>query len=1108
MTYRFITLLFVLTGLVQASVINLADVTSTLGPNFIRDDAVIGGNDNTTANFNRDLSGVWSAGSQVNLSGIGWASRSTGTLATSATVTFTDLGPDDLFGTIDDVVVGTITDSLTFSGAGEYAWSFDTPVVFTSTGSTLRINIASNGVIVRKTMNGTSTTQDSVKLSIAGTSTGGPAVNNTAAASGNWDEINWDTGSGTATGELGDSDTALIGSHKSVVYRGIPAAETVATINLGQNSSNKGQGRLNVTSGSLTVSSNLAAGRNHSENDSFLEMSGGTMTIQGDANFGMSFLDSDGSLIISGGSFSVNGNLNMGHFDRGGAMMRYHNLGSSAAVAVTGQLNLGRCVLDLKFDGGYTHAPGSVITLVTYGSRSGQFKNFRNKDEFSCGANRFKINYDVPSGGSQSITLTALTNFTTQNTPPNIIFVLSDDQGYADNQLNGHPTWADKYPMPRVQSLASAGVRFTSAYVSGGVCHASRCGILTGVHQQSFGVDNNSARGASVAVRSIPRRLQSLGYRTYGVGKWHLGETIEYHPNNRGFDQWYGMSLGSRSYYSVIGAPQEEQQLFQDQLTPDFDGETGEYLTDRIGDAVVDMIDDHVNNHASQPFYVYMSFTAVHGPMDIQAGDARFTRLKNEFNLTLADYSGSPLLGTTAALSQQNRYEQAAMALALDENIGKVLDKVATEGLTSNTIIVYMTDNGGTSASANGSNYSINYPLAGAKGSNCKEGAIRVPCAMQWPGVVPAAQNIDTPVTALDFMATFVNAGGAPAAARNGLDGLDLIPLIKDGIPMPVDRVLTFRGNGNASGGTSIRMGDWKLRIDDSVSQTPKLFNISTNIGEGSDVSSSNTAMVSSLMNRLRAWESRTITTFDGSGKLVVGSDLQAYPILGGYRLNNEISTVRYASGTIREVITTSADWGYSFYVRSTELTDGAGAKLVYALSDSAIRANFIQLEIDFENNEISIQEGKTGCSASSSIVSLPQGTFGQAKVSYQSSTSTLTFSMGDSQVSLALTGSYSALGYFGVGAAAMEGEMTTLRASSLLKQSVELSGTDDVSIQIEFTHDTPFAIVAERSTDLNTFQKDEDILIESLGGGLYRATGKQTPASQREFFRMMLNQP
>jgi arylsulfatase A-like enzyme len=1107
MIYRLITLLFVLTGSVQAADITLADVTSTLGPNFIQDDAVIGGNNNTTANFNRDVSGVWTAGSEVNISGIGWASKAGGTLATSATVTFTDLGPDDLFGTADDALVGTVTDSLIFATAGEYAWSFDTPIAFTSTGSTLRINIVSNGVIVRKTINSTSTNQDSVKLSIAGTFTGGPPVVNTATASGNWDQINWDTGSGTANGGLGDSATALIGQYNTVVYRGIPATETVATLNLGQSSSSKGQGRLRVSSGSLSVSGSMAVGRNHTQNDSFLELSGGNMTIQGDANFGMSALDSDGALTISGGSFAVNGNLNMGHYHKGGAMMRFLNPGSSAAVDVIGELNLGSCVLDLTFDGTYSHVPGTVITLVSYGSRYGQFKNFRHGDEFNCGPNRYRIDYDVPNGGNDTITLTSLANYNPTGTQPNIIFILSDDQGYADIQLNGEATWAAKYPMPRLQTIADAGVRFSSAYVTGGVCHPSRCGILTGIYQQRIGVDTNSAAGVSVVARSVPRRLQSLGYRTYGVGKWHMGETVEYHPNNRGFDQWYGMWLGARSYYSIIGDSKEELTVFQDQMEPDFVAETGEYLTDRIGDKTVEFIDDHVTNHASQPFYIYMSFTAVHGPIDIVAGDPRFTRLQNEFSLTVADYAGSPALGTTVADSQTRRHQLAAMTLALDENIGKVLDKVSAEGLSNNTIIVYMTDNGGT-AQNGGGNSSINKPLRGSKGGNCQDGSIRVPCAMQWPGAVPSGQVLDTPISSLDFMATFVKAGGAPAAVRNGLDGLDLEPLLKDGVPLSSERVLTFRGGGNLAGGSAIRKGDWKLLIDnDLVSPVTTLHNITTNIGEMSDVSGANPDIVADLLQRFSAWEARTVTPFQSNGGIVLDAGLQPYGIHGGYRLKNETSGTQYLSGPIRFANTMASDWGYSFYARSNELSEVAGAKLVYALSDSTNRANFIRLVMDYENSQISIEEGKTGGSATVSVPSLPKREFDQAKVSYTASNSTLVFSLGGVDVSLVLSGSYSDLKYYGVGASAMEGELTSLRASSLVTQRMATSGVDDFEVQVEFANDIPFGIIAERSNDLNTFQKDEDILIESLGGGKYRATGKRTPAAEREFFRMQLDQ-
>jgi arylsulfatase A-like enzyme len=166
----------------------------------------------------------------------------------------------------------------------------------------------------------------------------------------------------------------------------------------------------------------------------------------------------------------------------------------------------------------------------------------------------------------------------------------------------------------------------------------------------------------ALRVRTIPRILQGLGYRTYGVGKWHLGHNVEFHPNLRGFDRWYGMWAGSRSFY----ASSTENTVFQNQMVPDFASEQSPvYVTDRIGNRAVEFIDEHLAAAPDDPLFMFVSFTAVHSPMDIIPGDPRFARLQNEFSLTAADYQNSPIIhdGSNQATVDQNRYELAAMTL-------------------------------------------------------------------------------------------------------------------------------------------------------------------------------------------------------------------------------------------------------------------------------------------------------------------------------------------------------------------------------------------------------------------------------------------------------------
>ena len=1083
------------------------NVTNSLGPDFFFDAAATGGGDNNATTFTRDISGYWTPGASVTLKGLGWASPAgTGTTATSATVTFTDFGPDNTFGTTDDQVVGTVSDSLVFGGASEYVWDFDSDVVFTAGGTSMRISITGNGNIRRKTTATAATTPADVKLSLAGTAVGGtpPPVTNTATGSGFWETISWNTGSGTTSGGVNDADTAVIGQHFTVTYRGLPANETVATLHLGRDATNSGQGILRIASGSLSVTGDLVAGRNASANDSFVFVEGGSLHIGGDATFGRSTEACDGSLIVAGGAVTIGGDLAMGGFTQGGAMLRLHNPGASPPVAVAGALLLGRCTLDLTFDSSYTHNPGATIPVATFASRDGQFVNFRQGDEFNCGPNRFRINYSATT-----ITLTALPNWSPPANRPNIIVLFADDGGYADMSLQGNP----KFPTPQIDALAASGVRFTDHYMTGGVCHPSRCGLLTGKYQQHTGSENNLGgdssigMGMAVSQRTIARRLQGLGYRTFGIGKWHLGDTVEFHPNCRGFDRWYGMTAGSRSFYD---AGTNESQVFQDQMTPDFASENTAYLTDRIGDKAVAFIDEHLaSSHSSEPFFIYVSFTAIHSPMDIVAGDPRFARLQNEFGLTASSYqNSSPVFaGSNQATVDQNRYELAAMTLAMDEQVGKVRAKLAATGLTNNTLVVYTNDNGGAGwNSAAGGNFSYNTPLRGYKGSSLTEGCIRVPAAAAWPGTIPAGQTIAEPVIGLDWGPTFINASGnAPAAARNGLDGLDLLPLLRDGTPLPTDRILCWRMSGTVGGGSAARMGDWKMLIADPGG-APQLYNLRANIGETTNLAASQPAILNTLLQRFRAWEALALPPLYGTTDAVMDSGLEYRAITGGLRLKNNSSTRRWVSGNRREALSSSADFDLAFQVRACEAGPyPANASLWIGLGDSSNSAQFIRAGIDFATGSLALAEGKTGNSASTSLDSLPIVPT-RAILRHRASNRTLTLELGDRSVSLVLNGSYGSLGVQALGASAIEGEVTLPRA---IDRNVDEPGVvrafDFTSSPFKLRLVSPTELPSEprlqRSAFPHSFESDPLAVIESLGGGIYEAS---TPSAglPREFFR------
>lgn len=940
------------------------------------------------------------------------------------------------------------------------------------------------------------------RVNLAGISITPPEPPRISATTGGfWEEIVWsEEGGPPLSGDLPDSTTALVGRHLEVVYRGVPASETVATLLLGENSVNPGQGRLTVESGSLQVSGDLWVGRNVSANDSFLQIDGGSLAVAGDALFGRNAPSADGSLTLSGGSFSVGGDLLMGVFNRGGSMIRFHNPGASPAIQVGGAVALDRCSLDLTFDASYTHVPGNEITLLEYASRRGQFLNFREGEEFNCGPHRFRIHYDDTPG---TITLTALPNWPASATRPHIILLFADDQGISDLSINGDAN----FPMPALESLAASGARFTDAYVTGGVCHPSRCGLLTGRYQHRYANEGNlpnpSTDGMSVRQRTVPRLLQGLGYRTYGIGKWHLGFNVEYHPNLRGFDRWYGMWSGARSYY----ASTTEINVFQDQMTPDFSAEeTPVYVTDRIGNKAVEMIDEHLASASGDPLFMYVSFTAVHAPMDINPADPRFARLQNEFGLTAADYANSSFVfpGSNQATTDQNRYELAAMTLAMDENIGKILAKLEEEDIADNTLVVYMNDNGGAGWTAQfGGNFSYNTPFRGFKGESMTEGSIRVPCVASWPGVISPGGVVSTPISALDWAATFVNAGAdAPVQARNGLEGLDLAPSLSGTGSLPEDRVLCWRaGAVSTSGGAAVRMGAWKLLIDNAT-DSGALYHLPSDPGETTDLSASQPAIKEALRQRFVAWEARTQPAYyNNSGNTMTDPGLERWAAAGGQLMRSDSTTPLWISGSFREPVSWDSDFQLSFHLQASESGNHEpGAGLWAGIGPSADRSSLIRMGIDYFQSALVIQQGAGGPIASTAIPH-PQNEVVELNAKYDAGSGDLSLTLGEATATLTLAGLSSDYGTMAVGVSAMTGEAGYPHRVPSPGSGAFTPGPP-TSLRFTLGAEPDHDVALSASSDLVAFPLEDGALIESLGGGHYQVSPEPTSESRR-FYRL-----
>lgn len=356
---------------------------------------------------------------------------------------------------------------------------------------------------------------------------------------------------------------------------------------------------------------------------------------------------------------------------------------------------------------------------------------------------------------------------------PNFLIILADDLGYGDLGVQG----AKDVKTPHIDRLAQAGVRCTSGYVSGPYCSPTRAGLMTGRYQQRFGHEFNpggaaqgqGAIGLSLKETTLPQLLQSAGYRTALVGKWHLGNAPQFHPQKRGFDEFFGFLGGAHPYTK----PGMGANAILRGTQPA--GET-EYLTDALGREATAFLD----RNKTGPFLLYLAFNAVHMPLE--ATEKYLKRFPD--------------------IQDEKRRTYAAMLAAMDDAVSAVLTRLKVNGQEDNTLVVFFSDNGG----PEGVNGSDNGPLRGVKATTW-EGGVRVPFFLRWPGRLPAGKTYDQPVIQLDLLPTFLAAAGVKPPSDLRLDGVDLLPYLtgkNEGVP---HEVLYWRFGGQ----TAIRAGDWKL---------------------------------------------------------------------------------------------------------------------------------------------------------------------------------------------------------------------------------------------------------------------------------------------------------
>lgn len=408
------------------------------------------------------------------------------------------------------------------------------------------------------------------------------------------------------------------------------------------------------------------------------------------------------------------------------------------------------------------------------------------------------------------------------NEKPNFIIILADDLGFGDLSMNG----SKQIRTPNIDALAETGVRFSQAYVSSAVCSPSRAGLITGKNQVEFGHDNNLSQvqkgfdkefnGMPISEKTIATRLKGLGYTTGLIGKWHLGVEGAFHPIKRGFDEFWGYTAGGHDYFESkpdgkgYMAPIESNFKTPQKIT---------YITDDKGDECVDFI----SRHSDEPFFLFASFNAPHTPM--QALDKDLDLYKD--------------------IKNKRRRTYAAMVHRLDINVGKIVERLKKEKLSENTVVIFLSDNGGPAQY----NSSCNAPFNGQKGI-LLDGGIHVPFVMNWPTHLPEGKVYDNPISSLDIAPTFYELAGGVRSEKQ-FSGVNLIPyLSENSVEVPHENLM-WKFTISAA----IREGNWKLiRIPDSF---PMLFDLSTDVSEQNDLALEQPEVAKRLLKKLGYWDVR-----------------------------------------------------------------------------------------------------------------------------------------------------------------------------------------------------------------------------------------------------------
>jgi arylsulfatase A-like enzyme len=376
--------------------------------------------------------------------------------------------------------------------------------------------------------------------------------------------------------------------------------------------------------------------------------------------------------------------------------------------------------------------------------------------------------------------------------PPNIVFIMADDLGYADLSCYGRRDFST----PNIDRLATGGMKFTQAYANSSVCSATRAALLTGRYQYRIPVGLEEPLGMrDVGMPpehpTLPSLLKKAGYGTTLIGKWHLGNLPNYGPLQSGYDHFWGLRGGGVDYFThkFSNSPNDPGDLWEDDQRIQQEG----YLTDLLGNRAVKVIGDYAKT--KKPFLISLHFTAPHWPWEGPGDEAESLRLRSIYTFD------SGTLKTYAQMVRQ-----------LDLQVGRVLKALKTAGIAKNTIVIFTSDNGG-------ERFSDTWPFTGKK-TELLEGGLRVPALVYWPGHIRAGSITEQTSMSMDWAPTFWELAGVRPEPDYPPDGISLVPVLT-GKAAPVSRKLFWRYKFHEQ--RAVRDGDMKWL---KIGKNTFLFNV------------------------------------------------------------------------------------------------------------------------------------------------------------------------------------------------------------------------------------------------------------------------------------------